>query len=157
MSDKQTDFEDIFEINPEKSDAPSSKKVVSSGSIKKPVQPHKDTSTSTHTYVSDEITYSPSRVNNYKTIRGISTVLKVIAWLSVGVGVLSAIGAIGSYDSGGYGGPGIDFYISLLSVFSNFVVAVFFAALSEGINVVLDIEANSRQTAKTLERLLRTQ
>lgn len=105
----------------------------------------------------NEITYSPSRTNNYKTTKGISSFLKLIAWLSVGAGVISALGALSSFDSGGFGGPGIEFYVSLISTFSNFTVAIFFAALSEGINVMLDIEANSRQTAKTLERLLRSQ
>lgn len=104
-----------------------------------------------------EITYSPSRVNNYRTTKGISAFLKTIAWISVGIGILSIIGAISSFDTGSYRGPGAEFYISLISTFSSFLTAISFAALSEGINVMLDIEANSRQAAKTLERLLNSQ
>lgn len=105
----------------------------------------------------NEITYSPSRVNNYKLTKGISTFLKMISFVSAGIAVISVGGAMDAYNSSGYGGPGVEFYLSLISVFSNFTVAIFFVALSEGINVILDIEANSRQTAKTLERLLRSQ
>lgn len=110
------------------------------------------------TQSNSEITYSPSRTNNYKTIRAISTVLKGLALLAVVAAALSALGALGSVDElfrrNSFGGG---FYLSLTGVFINIAVATILAFLSEAINVILDIEANSRQTAKTLERLLRSQ
>lgn len=104
----------------------------------------------------DEVQYSPSRTNNYKTIRTISTIFKVLTWISVGLSVIAALGALGSLSSSYYG-PGADFYLSLVFVFYGLASAVVFAFLSESVNVILDIEANSRQTVKALERILRSQ
>lgn len=105
---------------------------------------------------SGEVSYSPSRTNNYKTIRGLSQLFKIVAWISVGIAGIFGLLALGSSNSG-YNGPGPEFYFSLIMVFQFLMVGALMALFSEGINVFLDIEANSRQTAKTLERILRSQ
>lgn len=166
MSEKDMDLNVLFETGPSKSNAtPSETSQATAPSEKAQSTPANE---ELQTGILDEkpqkgqilsineITYSPSRTNNYKTIRGISTVFKGLAWLSVGVAVLSVFGAIDAL-SNMRNGPGADFYVSLMFIFYTLSMAVFFAFLSEGINVILDMEANTRQTTKVLERLLRTQ
>ena len=105
----------------------------------------------------DEITYSPARTNNYKASRALATTFKTLSWVSGGIGGLSglsALGSLGSNDGFGYN-FGLAFGIMFLMV--GLIFAFIFSFLSESINVMLDIEANSRQAAKTLENLLRAQ
>lgn len=113
------------------------------------------------TSLDSEIRYSPSRTNNYRTARLIALLLKLFAWLSLGFSIFSVVGAYALYENS-YSYPngyvlGFDFYLSVFSILINLLMAPIFAFMSEGINVILDTEANSRQTAMTLERILRSQ
>lgn len=112
-------------------------------------------------YSDSEITYSPSRTNNYRVTRLLSTLFKILAWVFLGLTILSIIGAIVIYnESYSYYNNytlGPDFYLAVFTVLVTLPLAPTFALLSEGINVILDTEANTRQTTKTLERILRSQ
>lgn len=107
-----------------------------------------------------EIIYSPSRVNNYKTIKALGTVFYIGAGISAFLVVLSIAGIIAFATYPG-SNPSPDLYIVALlsSIFlvTSLPTILIFIFLAESINVVLDIEANSRQTARTLERILRIQ
>lgn len=108
-----------------------------------------------------EITYSPSRTNNYSAARFLSALFKLLAWLFFVLTILSIGGAIyiygESYTSYNNYTLGIDFYLSVFGVLFTLPMAPIFALLSESISVILDTEANTRQTTKTLERILRSQ
>lgn len=99
-----------------------------------------------------EISYSPSRVTNYKTLKAIGRALKAFAYGSGGGAVLSIISALSNY-----GAPSSEFYLFLFLGITGILTAITFAFMSESINVILDIEANSRQAAKTLGRILKSQ
>lgn len=122
--------------------------------------PERELQTSLH-YSNSDITYSPSRTNNYRTARFLSSLLKFLAWLFFGLTILSIGGAIiiygetYTYRNNYTLGP--EFYLSVLAVLITLPMAPVFALLSESISVILDTEANTRQTTKTLERILRSQ
>ncbi|MBT7783492.1 MAG: hypothetical protein HN741_11295 [Anaerolineae bacterium] len=97
-----------------------------------------------------EITYSPSRVTNYETLKTIAQILKgftLITGLGGGVLIIASLNYFREPQ----------FYIFLALGFTAFFIAILSSLFSESINVILDIEANSRQAAKTLERLLKSQ
>lgn len=107
-----------------------------------------------------EITYSPSRVNNYKVMRKIAVSLEGLSDLSIGVGLIFTIivlfvgfGFLSSNNGIGW----VFVLFSLFNVAITLIGKIIFSYLSESINVSLDIEANTRQAAKTLEKLLRSQ
>jgi len=102
--------------------------------------------------MSDEIQYSPSRANNYKTIKRISA---TSGGLAVLLGFLSVLLEIAGL-SVTFRGEEAGLYWPIVGGFG-FASAVFCWFLSESVNVMLDIEANTRQAAKTLEQLLRSQ
>ena len=102
--------------------------------------------------MSDEIQYSPSRANNYKTFKRISAMFMGLAYLLGVLGALLEVAVVGAAFSGGT----TPVYGPLLGGFG-FAGAVFCWFLSESVNVMLDMEANTRQAAKTLEQLLRSQ
>lgn len=106
--------------------------------------------------VNDQITYSPSRTNNYKFIRFLSFSFKMLVLLFLGFSVLSGLVAFRWFESS-YSTMTLDVALAIFATFLNIQFAAICAILSEGINVVLDTEANTRQAAKTLERLLRSQ
>lgn len=102
-----------------------------------------------------EITYSPSRISNYATLKTIAQILKGFAWITgIGGGML-IVASFGYSD--GMNGPEAQFYLFLALGVAAFFIAIQSSLFSESINVILDIEANSRQTAKTLERILKSQ
>ena len=106
-----------------------------------------------------EITYSPSRITNYAALKKLGQILKILAWI-IGIGgVLSLFASLGHLDGGGYysSGPDASFYILLGSGIINLFAAAIFLVFSESINVILDIEANTRQSAKTLGKILDAQ
>lgn len=105
----------------------------------------------------EEITYSPSRTNNYQAIRSISLLFKSLSWVFIGLTALTFIGLLVSYGESSGSNMDIGFYFFITAIFSNLLMAAVFALFSEGINVIIDTEANTRQTAKTLERILRSQ
>lgn len=112
-------------------------------------------------YSNSEITYSPSRTNNYRATRFLSALLKLLAWVFFVLTILSIGGAILTYGDSytSYNNYTLDpyFYLYVFAAFVTLPMSPIFALLSEGINVILDIEANTRQTAKILERILRSQ
>lgn len=142
-------IDDLLETNPKKD------KLSSQSAEAQPSPKPTDASPSKTSLADIEITYSPSRVTNYATMKTLAKSLKGFAWL-VGIGgVISIIRAIGSLD-GGYGSEAeLGLYL-VLGVIA-FFLAGQLSFFSESINVILDIEANSRQAAKTLERLLNSQ
>lgn len=108
-----------------------------------------------------EITYSPARVTNYKTLKAVGTILKAFAYgFGVGGGIIfivAALGSMGDFFRWGFAGLGIEVYMSLILGVIGLFTGLSFAFLSESINIFLDIEANSRQAAKTLGRILKAQ
>ena len=179
MSDDNSDLEKFFEIKPSKSTTPKPSEPPAT-----PGEPRESTSqveqiarqiggqvshlvpsswgkSADTDLPSDEITYSPSRTNNYQTTRLLSSLFKVLAWVLLVLAILSALFAItayqGSYNYYSGNSLGLEFFFAVFSVFLNISMSATFALLSEGINVILDTEANTRQTAKTLEHLLRSQ
>ena len=72
----------------------------------------------------------------------------LLGFLSVGLEVAGLSVAFSGEEAG--------LYWPIVGGFG-FASAVFCWFLSESVNVMLDIEANSRQAAKTLEQLLRSQ
>ena len=105
--------------------------------------------------VSDEITYSPARVNNYTTIKTVAKLFQGGAILAGLLAIWSLFNAIGAYEP--RYGYSVELFIFGFFFAAGAATALVFAFLSESINVFLDVEANSRQTAKTLERILRSQ
>ena len=102
-----------------------------------------------------EITYSPSRVSNYSTLKTIAKTLKFFAWVTVLGGIGAAGWSINFFDGRG-GHPDSEFYLLLISGVCAIFFAIQLSLTAERINVTLDIEANTRQSAKTLERILKS-
>jgi len=103
----------------------------------------------------------------YRALRTIATVFKVLGWVILILGFLSACGAsalmvLGGGTIMGMGGVGggsdAGFIYSLIMAIVVFVFTVVFVGLyallliagSEGIYVFLDIEANTREMARRL-------
>ena len=102
--------------------------------------------------MSDEIQYSPSRTYNYKAFKRISGMFKSLAYLLGFMGFMLEVAGLGAAFTGEEAG----LYWPIVGGLG-FAGAVFCWFLSESVNVMLDIEANTRQAAKTLEQLLRSQ
>ena len=158
MSD---DLNDLLETKPD-SNKPKSSPPQASAAI--PPTPKANISTSPPPVLTpedSEISYSPSRITNYKTLKAIGATLKAFAYGSGGGAVISIVSALGKTDWtdrwGNYVGPSPEFYLFLFLGITGFLTAITFAFMSESINVILDIEANSRQAAKTLGRILKSQ
>jgi hypothetical protein len=81
----------------------------------------------------------------YPALRIIAVILKVLAALTAIGGVLSAIAA-GSIPNPGFGVPGGG-AIAVLVILVGLCYALFLWASAEMINVVLDIEENTRRAA----------
>lgn len=141
-----------------------------------------NTSTSPKSFQFEEvITYSPARVNNYRSLKNLATTYNIWSYLSFFGGlVLGAVFAIigglitaqviDTYEpTYGYADEytvtailalvaGMPLYIlSGASIVGGILSSFLFVFRAQSIHVMLDIEANSRQTAKTLERILRIQ
>ncbi len=92
----------------------------------------------------------------FTALRVVGTILKIVAWLFLIVGVLAAIGALvfGFALNERIGIPGIDFGGPLAGI-AGFVVAVIIAvvdfllfyAMGEAVYLFLCIEENTRRTA----------
>jgi hypothetical protein len=87
----------------------------------------------------------PTRGRRYPALHIIAVILKVLAALTAIAGVLSGIAA-GSIPSPGFGVPGGG-AIALLIILGGLAYALFLWASAEMINVVLDIEENTRRAA----------
>lgn len=107
--------------------------------------------------VDDEITYTPGRTNNYKVSRALANTFKNLSWVSWGLTGLSGFSALVSLGSENALGINFGLYFGILLAILGVLFAFIFSFLSESINMMLDIEANSRQAAKTLEKILRSQ
>jgi hypothetical protein len=97
-----------------------------------------------------KITYSPARVNNYTSIKSVASFFVFAAWLFLIIGSIASTFYL--FNTG----------FDLIKIGTAFLIfllfgtsAFFFIFSAQGIYVILDIEANSRQTAKTLEKILR--
>lgn len=108
-----------------------------------------------------EIKYSPSRTNNYRTTRLLSLLFKLLSWVFLVLTGLAVAGAVFIYgESYNYYNNyqlGLEFYLAVFAAILTLPMSPIFALLSESINVILDTEANTRQSAQTLERILRSQ
>ncbi|MGA3128930.1 MAG: zinc ribbon domain-containing protein [Candidatus Korobacteraceae bacterium] len=89
--------------------------------------------------------FSHAQGRRYPALRIIAVILKVLAALTAIGGVLSGIAA-GSIPSPGFGVPGGG-AIVLLVILGGLGYALFLWASAEMINVVLDIEENTRRAA----------
>jgi hypothetical protein len=103
----------------------------------------------------------------YRALRTIATIFKVLGWIILILGILSACGTsamlmlsgsalLGFSGSGGGGDVGL-VYSGILAVVSFIVMivtvglyALVLIAASEGIHVFLDIEENTREMARRL-------
>jgi len=160
MSD---DLNDLLETKPE-SNKPKTPEMPKPTVAPKPPVAQEKNATPTQPIASLEdleIVYSPSRVTNYKTLKALGAILKTFAYGSGIGGVISIVTALGNANStdrfGRYVGFGAEFYLFLFIGVMGIFTALPFAFLAESINVMLDIEANSRQAAKTLGRILKAQ
>jgi magnesium-transporting ATPase (P-type) len=103
----------------------------------------------------------------YRALRTIATIFRILGWVILVLGILSACGASAAMllggqtmmGMGGYGGAGdAGFLYSLIFAIVAFVgtivtlglYALILIALAEGIQVFLDIEANTREMARRL-------
>jgi uncharacterized protein YjeT (DUF2065 family) len=89
--------------------------------------------------------FSHKHGRRYPALRIIAVILKVLAALTAIGGVLSALAA-GSIPSPGFGVPGGG-AIALLIILGGLGYGLFLWASAEMINVVLDIEENTRRAA----------
>jgi hypothetical protein len=159
MSD---DLNELLETKPE-GNKPKSPETPKPVVISKPPTPQENTTPAQPTVSLEdvEVVYSPSRVTNYKTLKALGAILKTFAYGSGIGGIISIVIALGNAGStdrfGRYVGLGAEFYLFLIIGVMGIFTALPFAFLSESINVILDIEANSRQAAKTLGRILKAQ
>jgi len=76
----------------------------------------------------------------YGVLRKISMVLKAFAWIAAGLGVVFCVIILV-----GGGTPEAPRATSLLALLLGFFYLVFFYMISEVLNVVMDIEANTRK------------
>lgn len=143
MSENRSDLDDLFETKPSQTPIQSKPQV-----SQKPL--------------SDEITYSPSRANNYRTIKSVAFLFYIGAIISFVLGAFSLFGIVTAFENAvvsfeQYGVPSADVFIYGFFFMTAMSISLVFVFLSESVNLFLDIEANSRQSAKTLERILRSQ
>jgi hypothetical protein len=89
--------------------------------------------------------FSHAQGRRYPALRIIAVILKVLAALTAIGGVLSGIAA-GSIPSPGFGVPGGG-AVAFLVILVGLGYALFLWASAEMINVVLDIEENTRRAA----------
>lgn len=150
MSEQDVNLNELFEIDRAKAQPTMETDVPKS---KSNTVPEKKPQVE-QTLLSSEITYSPSRTNNYKTIRILSGIFRGLAVLSLAAGILATLGLMSALTSRDSDGSAL---LYGMGVFNGLLFAAWFALFSEGINLFVDLEANTRQAAKTLERLLRTQ
>jgi hypothetical protein len=104
----------------------------------------------------------------YRALRTIATIFKIVGWIVLVVGILTACGSSGMIVLGGgtsltsafgvRGGGDLGLVISLVVALFAFIVtlvtvglyALLLIAAAEGIHVFLDIEENTRQMARRL-------
>lgn len=168
MSESEKNLEDLLEIKSKSSNsARTSSQSSNSSSIediarKIGKQVAQNITTLQGDYLAmSEMKYSPSRTNNYRTTRLLSMLFKLLAWvflLLTGLAVAGAVFIYGeSYTYYNNYQLGLEFYMAVFGVILTLPMSPIFALLSESINVILDTEANTRQSATTLERILRSQ
>lgn len=105
---------------------------------------------------SRRLVYSPSASNNYATLRRIAGFCKVISWIIVILSVPTFLGTVFALFNtfGSSGNDGLAFILSFVSLLLNTIFFIIFRVTAEMIYVVLDIEANTRQTVALQERIL---
>jgi len=103
----------------------------------------------------------------YRALRTISTIFKVLGWVILILGILGACGAsalmvLGGGTYMGLGGPGgggdaglvyglvLGVVVFIVMIVTVGIYALILIAASEGINVFLDIEENTREMAGRL-------
>lgn len=103
-----------------------------------------------------EITYSPSRVSNYSALKNFAKYFKFQAWVQGLGGIAAVIYSIQFYDDN-WRRIDPEFWFFLIIGLSALLGVIPIILVAENINLKLDIEANTRQAAKTLERILKSQ
>ncbi len=104
-------------------------------------------------FISDSgITYSPARINNYSIIKKVANAFRFLSIVIIIIGVIvSLLSFINFYNTSLL--LGATAFLVVLSTFGS--ISLLFIFNAQLIYVFLDIEANTRQTAKILERFLR--
>jgi hypothetical protein len=90
----------------------------------------------------------------YPALRVISVIFKVIAVLAAIAGLIGALLGLIQIFGNTNGAPATGGVIVLVSLLYGGLGCLYSLAMSEGINVVMDIEANTRLTNNLLRRLL---
>ncbi len=85
-------------------------------------------------------------MEKYTFLRRASTIVKVLAWLTLVIGV---IGSIIAATSAAFGlGGGFAFITALLGIIYSVVVWVFLMAASEIFILLIDVEENTRKASE---------
>jgi uncharacterized Zn finger protein (UPF0148 family) len=104
----------------------------------------------------DEDTKSeiPVGQTKYPALRGISVIFKALAILAAVAGLIGVMVGLIQMFGNTYGAPASGGIIVLISLLYGGVGCVYMLAIAEGINVFIDIEANTRATNRLLAKLL---
>ncbi|HET6975254.1 MAG TPA: zinc ribbon domain-containing protein [Pyrinomonadaceae bacterium] len=104
----------------------------------------------------DENTGSENPVveTRYPALRGISVILRVLAVLAAIAGLIGALVGLIQMLGNTYGAPAAGGLIVLVSLLYGGLGCLYALAISEGITVFIDIEANTRLTNNLLRKLL---
>jgi len=104
----------------------------------------------------DENTGSGNPVvqTKYPALRVISVILKVLAVLAAIAGLIGALVGLIQMFGNTYGAPAAGGLIVLVSLLYGGLACIYALAISEGISVFIDIEANTRLTNKLLREFL---
>lgn len=104
----------------------------------------------------DESTGSGNPVvqTRYQALRIISDILKVLAVLAAVAGLIGALVGLIQMFGNSYGAPAAGGLIVLVSLLYGGLGCLYTLAISEGISVFIDIEANTRLTNNLLRKLL---
>ena len=90
----------------------------------------------------------------YPALRVISGILKVLAVLAAIAGVIGSLVGLIQMFGNTYGAPAAGGLLVLASLLYGGLACLYALAISEGINVFIDIEANTRLTNNLLRKLL---
>jgi Zn finger protein HypA/HybF involved in hydrogenase expression len=92
--------------------------------------------------------------NKYPALQIISTIFKVLAVIAAIAGLIGALVGLGEMAGNTYGATAAGGVIVLVSLLYGGLGCIYMLAISEGIRVFIDIEANTNLTNKLLRKLL---
>ena len=97
---------------------------------------------------------NPGDQTRYPALRVISVILKVLAVLAAIAGLIGSLVGLIQMFGNTYGAPAAGGAIALVSLLYGGLACLYALAISEGISVFIDIEANTRLTNNLLRKLL---